>query len=546
MKKAIPLGIMSYKEAIENDYYVVDKTLMIEDFLTRKNKVTLVTRPRRFGKTLNMSMMSEFFDITKDSKELFKNTKIMKTKYASYINQYPTILISFANAKGNMNNLVKEIKLQLRNEYDRYDYIFTDLTTFEKEEYDDIIHQGLKLSDNTIDNISNVLSFLMKILEKYYQKKVMVFIDEYDTPFIEAHTGGFYDSIKSSLASLLHNALKSSTSLQYGMMTGIQRVAKENIFSDLNNLSVCTVRDKQYDRYFGFTEKETRELLEYYGLELNDKVKEMYDGYHIGEQNIYNPWSIVKYAETQELIPYWLNTSANKMIKSALEKTSRGFQEEYEELILKGKVDTWVQMETSFFEASSTESLWGLFVNAGYLTIEKMIEETDGYCTIRIPNQEVQKEFKTLTSYHLKVTENELSRMFQSLIYGKEKVFKQKYKDIIMELPSYHDLKDENNYHMMMLGMSAYLKNEYEIKSNRESGKGRSDIILKAKKEMIPSYIMEFKYTKEENRELIGLAKEAIEQIESNCYGRGIEGKVIYIGLAHRKKDCEIIWQERK
>lgn len=179
------------------------------------------------------------------------------------------------------------------------------------------------------------------------------------------------------------------------------------------------------------------------------------------------------------------------------------------------------------------------------MTIDKVIDESNGYYTIRIPNQEVQKEFKSLTSYHLKITENELSRLFQSLIYEKENMFHQKYKDILLNLPSYHDLKDENSYHMMMLGMSAYLQSEYEINSNRESGNGRSDIILKAKKEHLPSYILEFKYTKDENTDLIQLAKEAIEQIIRNHYDVGIAGKVIYIGLAHRKKECEIIWQKK-
>ena len=196
MKKPLPIGVADYRRLREDGYYFVDKSLMIQDLLEKKTIVTLITRPRRFGKTLNMSMFSEFFDITKDSRDIFADTKIMRTSYASYMNQYPTIYVSFANAKGSLQDIAKEIKLQLRNEYDRYAHVFSDLGIFDREEYEDIIYHSLRLSDRTLDNISNVFSFLMKMLEKYYGKKVMVFIDEYDTPFIEAHVNGFYEKIR--------------------------------------------------------------------------------------------------------------------------------------------------------------------------------------------------------------------------------------------------------------------------------------------------------------------------------------------------------------
>lgn len=264
--------------------------MMIYDFLMRKSTVTLITRPRRFGKTINMSMMSSFFDITKDSKEIFKDTKIVETEYISEMNQYPTIFISFANAKNDKWNVVKEIKLQLRKEYDRYAHVFEQkMTVFEQNEYESLVQGLMTKNDGILDNIIDALSFLMERLEKYYHKKVMVFIDEYDTPFIEAHVGGYYEELRGGLSSQLHNALKTSTSLHYAMMTGIQRVAKENIFSDLNNLVVCTVKDPEYSKYFGFTEEETKQTLEYYDLSFNDEVKSMYDGYHFGEHDIYNP-----------------------------------------------------------------------------------------------------------------------------------------------------------------------------------------------------------------------------------------------------------------
>ncbi|MBD9122536.1 AAA family ATPase [Catenibacterium faecis] len=543
MRKAIPLGVVDYETLKNQNYFFIDKSMMIYDFLMRKSTVTLITRPRRFGKTINMSMMSSFFDITKDSKEIFKDTKIIETEYISEMNQYPTIFISFANAKNDKWNVVKEIKLQLRKEYDRYAHVFEQkMTVFEQNEYESLVQGLMTKNDGILDNIIDALSFLMERLEKYYHKKVMVFIDEYDTPFIEAHVGGYYEELRGGLSSLLHNALKTSTSLHYAMMTGIQRVAKENIFSDLNNLVVCTVKDPEYSQYFGFTEEETKQTLEYYDLSLNDEVKSMYDGYHFGEHDIYNPWSILNYASRKVLEPYWVNTSSNTMIKKAISSSDEAFERGYEELIRNGKLETTVKMDTSFFEVNNTENLWGLLVNAGYLTLHKTISIQDSLYIIKIPNQEVQLEFRKLTAYHLKATETDLTVLFNSLKCCRKEDFEDRYRKILLTLPSYHDLKDENSYHMMLLGMCAWLSNEYEVISNREVGKGRCDIILKSKKSQI-SYILEFKYTNDSSVDLKQLAKSAIDQIDSRRYDSELSGTVIHIGLAHYQKNVEIEWQ---
>ena len=543
MRKAIPLGVVDYETLKNQNYFFIDKSMMIYDFLMRKSTVTLITRPRRFGKTINMSMMSSFFDITKDSKEIFKDTKIVETEYISEMNQYPTIFISFANAKNDKWNVVKEIKLQLRKEYDRYAHVFEQkMTVFEQNEYESLVQELMTKNDGLLDNIIDALSFLMERLEKYYHKKVMVFIDEYDTPFIEAHVGGYYEELRGGLSSLLHNALKTSTSLYYAMMTGIQRVGKENIFSDLNNLVVCTVKDPEYSQYFGFTEEETKQTLEYYDLSLNDEVKSMYDGYHFGEHDIYNPWSILNYASRKVLEPYWVNTSSNTMIKKAISSSDEAFERGYEELIRNGELETTVKMDTSFFEVNNTENLWGLLVNAGYLTLHKTISIQDSLYIIKIPNQEVQLEFRKLTAYHLKATETDLTVLFNSLKRCKIEDFEDRYRKILLTLPSYHDLKDENSYHMMLLGMCAWLSSEYEVISNREVGKGRCDIILKSKKNQI-SYILEFKYTNDSSVDLKQLAKSAIDQINSRRYDSELSGTVIRIGLAHYQKNVEIEWQ---
>lgn len=546
--KKIPTGIKSFRKLREENYYFVDKTLMIKDFLERGSEVTLITRPRRFGKTINMSMMSEFFDITKDSKEIFKGTKIMDTPYASELNQYPTIFISFADAKENKETIVKFIKNQFQLEYSRYNYIFKDMDEYEENDYR-IINEGTKNNQNgTLQDIEKALFFLMRRLKKYYGKDVVLFIDEYDTPFIEAKTGNFYQEIKGSLATLLRSSLKNSDDLKYAMLTGIQRVAKENIFSDLNNLVVFDVTDQRYASYFGFTNNETQELLEYYGLELNDEVKKMYDGYHIGNQDIYNPWSLLNYADTQKLISFWVNTSANSMIKNALKQADYTFKNQYDKLIKESKLDTYVSMQTSFFEEANNSTLWGLFVNAGYLTVTKEINLLKGKYRIEIPNEEVKQEFIKLTEYQLGLSSGTLDTVTESLVNEDQETFLENYQEILM-IPSYHDLEKENSYHMMMLGMCLCLNKDYEIISNRKVGKGRDDLILKAKDEKRTSFVLEFKYLKEDKKALEEaldeLSNKAIQQIKENKYDYGLKGKVIYIGLAHHGKNVSVKWENK-
>ena len=549
MKKRIPLGQKSYEKLKAGNYYVVDKSLMISEFLKEKNAVTLITRPRRFGKTLNMSMMAEFFDITKDSKELYKDTKIMNTAYASEMNQHPTIFISFANVIGNKQMMINNIQQILAELYQKNNDVFKDLDEYDLPFFENI-KRNFSMPDKTdLNGLDNALSFLMKQMERYYRKKVMIFIDEYDTPFIEAHINGFYNEIRENLSSMLHQALKSSNSLQYAMLTGIQRVAKENLFSDLNNLVVCTVADENYSQYFGFTESEVKELLEYYDLELNDRVKSMYNGYRFGNLQIYNPWSILGYVSEGKLKSYWVNTSSNSMIKQAMKRADEVFNDGYEKLVENGELETRVRMETSFFEANTTASLWGLLINAGYLTIDKMISFDQNKYILRIPNHEVQKEFQDLTSYYLKASDTELSDLFDALIDEEQKSFEIRYQKLLMTLPSYHDLKDENSYHVLFLGMCAWLSKDYKIISNREEGKGRCDIILQAKDENKTSFVLEFKYIgsdSEASQERLQIAaKQAVDQIRDKQYDIEIDGKVVYIGLAHHGKDAAIEWQEK-
>lgn len=547
MKKII-LGTNRFSKLIREDGCFVDKTLMIKDFLERKKQVTIITRPRLFGKTINITMMSEFFDNTKDSKKLFKGTKIMDTSYASEINQYPTLFFSFSNARSNKKTIISEIRSQIINEWTKYDFVFTDLNKDEKIKYEACQHVLINWKDDDFIGITDVISFLIERLEIYYGKKVMLFIDEYDTPFIVAYRENFYDEIEEGITHLFMSILNKSSSLKYAMLIGIQIFANESIFSKLDNVIVCDVSNQIYAPYFGFDEKETKQLLEYYHLEFNEEVKEVYDGYCIGNIGIYNTWSILNYVNSKELRPFWINTALNKMLKDFFNKSDDNFKKQYEQLIANGYLETRVTLQTSFYEVANTSNLWGLFVNAGYLTVDEIIDIADNYCRIRIPNNEVKTEFRSLTEYYLSLYEGQLNQLSHFLINEQFDEFSKYYQHILM-LPSYHDLNNENSYHMMMLGMCLCLSDNYKIISNREEGKGRCDIIIQAHDEKKTSFIIEFKYFKEDKKDfekaLDKLSNEAIQQIKDRKYDYDLKGKVIYIGLAHHGKDVMMKWEEK-
>lgn len=376
----------------------------------------------------------------------------------------------------------------------------------------------------------------MKQIHLYYNKQIMVFIDEYDTPFIEAYANGFYENVKIGLNNIYQNTLKDNNSLNYALLTGIQRVAKENIFSGLNNLEVHDVSSHFYDEYFGFCEDEVKEMMAYYKLEFNDEIKDMYDGYCIGNQHIYNPWSILSYIKHKELKPYWINTSTNHLLRSLLKNANSRFKEEYHDLIINGHLNTAVNLSSSFYEMNNNSSLWGLFVSAGYLTL-------DSKKGLRIPNKEVVDEFKSITTSYLNIEDVDTKNFIKGIINKDKELFIKAYKNML-KIPSFYDLSSENSYHMFLLGISIWLKGDYEIISNKEEGKGRCNLILKSRK-ALPNYIFEFKYSKSE-KNLDSLAKQAINQIKEREYDYNLGDEVVYVGLAHYKKEVKIIWQEGK
>lgn len=546
--RRLAIGTQDFRKLRERKAYYVDKTLMIEEFLESWYEVTLITRPRRFGKTLNMSMLAEFLDCTKDSGDLFADTRISDSYVMQELNGHPVIFLSFLNVKGDCAEMMlNQLGATLKEEYKRYSGIINDgtLPDVQRDEFNHIYKSLWPVKDRKEAEgyIVNSINCLCRILESYYGKKVYLLLDEYDTPFISANAKGYYSEMRDVLAEMLSSSLKGNPALERAVLTGIQRVAKENIFSDLNNLIVCTVKDPEYSDCFGFTEEETEALLEYCGVEFTDDIRTMYDGYLFGTTEVYNPWSISCYAARKKLEPYWVNTSENSIIKNALAQRGETFSQKYNELIEKGTADTEIELLVSYYEEPDDASLWGLLLNAGMVTTQEKVEEE--IYKLRIPNYEVREAFRELTAFCLKLEESHISQMLRYLRTEAMEKFAEQYQRILLKLPSYHDLKSENSYHMMMLGMCAFMYQHYEVRSNRESGTGRSDILLYAKKPELPHMILEFKYTKDESQDLAELAQEAVDQIKDKKYDVEMTGTVYYIGLAHYGKNAEVKWEKR-
>lgn len=545
--RRLAIGTQDFRKLRERKAYYVDKTLMIEEFLESWYEVTLITRPRRFGKTLNMSMLAEFLDCTKESGDLFAGTKISGSYAMQEMNGHPVIFLSFLNVKGERaERMLDQLGATIKEEYKRFYGIINDgtLPEAQREEFNHIYENLWPVKDRKEAEgyFVNSITSLCRVLESYYGKKVYLLLDEYDTPFISANAKGYYAEVRDILAEMLSTSLKGNPALERAVLTGIQRVAKENIFSDLNNLIVCTVKDPEYSECFGFTEEETEALLEYCGVEFTDEVRTMYDGYQFGETEVYNPWSVSCYAARKKLEPYWVNTSENSIIKDAFSQRGESFAQKYNELIEKGTTDTEVELLVSYYEEQDDASLWGLLLNAGMVTIREKVEK--GIYKLRIPNYEVREAFRELTAFCLKLEEGHISEMLRCLRMEALERFTEQYKRILLTLPSYHDLKNENSYHMMMLGMCAFMYQYYDVKSNRESGLGRSDIFIYAKNPKHPHMILEFKYTRDESQDLGELAQEAVDQIKKRKYDAEMTGTVYYIGLAHFGKQAEVKWEK--
>lgn len=396
-RKSLPIGNDNFRKVRENDSYYVDKTLMIKDFLEMQDEVALVARPRRFGKTLNMTMLREFFDITKDSRAIFDGLAIMDTEYASQINSKPVIYFTFKNCKGTtIEELTAQLKLAMQEEYSYYERIFhgkSDMDSYASKRFYES-YQSLMDQKTSYIYLSSALLDLTRAVCNFYKIQPILLIDEYDQPIMSSYEYNYHLQLGAFFSNFYGSAMKGNPSLGQALITGVQRVAKESIFSQFNNPQVYTVVDREYAPYFGLNEEETSTLLKAYGLSLSKEVRSMYDGYRIGGIDMYNPWSIINYAKKGRLDNYWVKTSANFLVKIALKEADRNFWNIFEQLVDGQERLIYITLDTSFAERASSYSLWGLLVNAGYLTVTKWMDAET--CVVKIPNGEVMSEFQTL------------------------------------------------------------------------------------------------------------------------------------------------------
>lgn len=539
MKRILPIGNDQFRDVRERGAYYVDKTLMIRDFIEYGNLVALITRPRRFGKTINVTMLRDFFDITQDSRDIFQGLAIMDTEYGALINSRPVICLTFKDCSGRTPDVLRaRFNTVIAKEYEKYAGIFAGKVDtegfYERIFYRDL--ENLNYSRASFTELSSMVENLMRLVKKFYDKAPLLLLDEYDQPILSSYENGYHDELGDFFSVFYGSALKGNEDLWMALLTGIQRVAKESIFSKLNNIRVYTVLDERYSEYFGLTERETVALLENYGLKLNAVVKNKYDGYHIGRQEMYNPWSVLNYADSGVLRNYWVNTSTNYLIHEALKGASGYFMKSFETLLSQGIVETAVTLETSFIEQQNDYSLWGLLVNSGYLTVVEAEDEL--LMKLRIPNEEVASEFQKMVAEYSHIQNSDLEQMFKSLMKQELDTFMELYSRIVLECTSYYDSL-ENAYHMLFLGMCVSLRGLYRVTSNRESGLGRSDITLEAKRKEDVHVIVEFK----QGEEIEALKEEALKQILDHKYYAGLTGQVLCIGLAHNKKQCAMAYE---
>ena len=544
MQKSIGIGVENFKEVINENCYYVDKTKYIEDILKDKSKIKLFTRPRRFGKTLNMSTLKFFFDIhNKDeNRKLFSGLDIEKSPYFSEQGQYPVVFISLKGIKNNSwKDALFNIKSLLRELYEEFSFIKNSLSSSEQDEFDKI---WFKKDDGEYEN---ALKNLTTYLYKYYKKEVILLIDEYDSPLISAYKYQYYEEASTFFKIFYGEALKTNPYLKMGIMTGIIRVVKAGIFSDLNNLKVYSILDDFYSDFFGFTQNEVEETLKYFGIEYEiSQVKTWYDGYKFGNSDIYNPWSILNFLSDRKIRPYWIDTSDNFLIKDILKNVDIDTMDTLQKLFLGENVKVSINGYSDLSSLLEQLDLWEFLLFSGYLTInEKVGEDYVDIYSLRIPNREVREFFKK-KFIDAKFSESLFRKAMEALTNLKFNSFEKYLRDILLKSTSYHDTKNEDFYHSLVLGMMFYLDNQYYVKSNEESGLGRYDVIAEPKNKNNRGFILEFKIIDNE-KDLEKTSQKAIEQIIEKKYdttlkNRGIKD-ITLVGIAFFGKLVKISYK---
>lgn len=546
--KSLPIGVSDFKLATTG-YYYVDKTLMIRDFLDKKPMVSLFTRPRRFGKTLNMDMLRVFFEKTnEDTSVYFKDKQIWQCGdyYTKHQGQYPVIFLTFKDVKSmTWEETFQKIRRLISLEFIRHNELETSsvLTSYEKEQYH-------LLAGDTGDEVDCQmgLQLLSLLLHKHYGRECIIIIDEYDTPIQQGHTCNFYPEIVNFMRNFFSGGLKDNPHLAFGFLTGILRVAKESIFSGMNNLKTYSILDDGYSSYFGFTEKEVKDMLRYYGEDDKyNELSEWYDGYRFGNTEIFNPWSVINYI-SDNCFPkaFWQSTGSNEIIGEIIQTATPEITKDLYKLLCGEKIAAYIDTGVIYPEVQNNPySIYSFLLVAGYLKVANIYPQSDGnfMCDVAIPNKEItfvyEKEVLNRTN------QNSLAISISQAIFSKDtQKLQSLLEDFMVKNISSIDGANEGFYHGMMLGLCAILGNRYKIRSNRESGLGRFDIQLMPLAKGMPGFIFEFKHTKDEHTDLSALADSALQQIEAKKYDTELRDNgvnlIISIGIAFRGKSAVV------
>lgn len=554
MVKPLPIGITDYIRA-QSEYYYVDKTLFIKEFLDQKPLISLFTRPRRFGKTLNMDMIRVFFEKTdEDTSKYFVDKKIWKCgkKYQEHQGKYPVIFLTFKDVKFNSwEDTIGKIKELIQEEYGRHIELETStkLGQYEKDYFHRVLNSSLSIVE-----LSSSLERLSKMLASHYGTAPIIIIDEYDAPIQEGYSKDFYDEIVSFMRNLFSGAFKDNKNLSFGFLTGILRIAQESIFSGLNNLSVYSVLDEEFDRFFGFTIEEIRDMLLYYGIsEKENELKEWYDGYLFGTKEIFNPWSVINYIQ-RKCVPqaYWVNTSSNEVLTDVLSVATDDTKEKLYALLRNEKVIARINQNLVYrLLTEDPANIFSLLLVTGYLKTTKKELQIDGtyLCEVAIPNREISTVYKNEILSHLfktgQISRSTSDKIAESLYLCDEKKLLNALSEYLDKSISFYDGGAEGFYHGLMLGLISLMDNEYKIKSNRESGDGRYDISLFPRERKYPGIIMELKWQREiDEKQLDVLADKALSQIISSRYDTELKedgvDSIIMFGIAFSGKEVKV------
>lgn len=552
--KSLPIGISDYARA-QSQYYYVDKTLMIKEFLDQKPLVSLFTRPRRFGKTLNMDMLRVFFEISEeDTSKYFIGTNIWKCgkTYRDHQGKYPVIFLTFKDVKFDFWSVtLDKIRELLQAEFGRHQILLDSdkLAQYEKEYFSRIL-------DGTASEVdlTSALEKLSQMLRKHYDIAPIIIIDEYDTPIQEGYSKDFYDEIIGFMRNFFSGAFKDNKNLSYGFLTGILRIAQESIFSGLNNLNVNSIMDCDYDKFFGFTQQEVHDMLAYYNaLDKEEELKDWYNGYIFGNEEIYNPWSVINYV-SKNCIPqaYWVNTGKNEILDDVLKVATDDISEHLHALLQGESVVARIDQNVVYRELSEDPgNIYSLLLVAGYLKTAKKELQPDGsyLCEVSIPNREIAAVYKSEILSHLlqigAITRTTANKIAESLYIGDSAKLQKAIAEYMDKSISFYDGGSEGFYHGLILGLIALMDNQYKIKSNRESGNGRYDICLFPKTSKYPGIIMEFKWGSNlDNDKLDKLAKDALNQIDKKHYASemielGVTD-ILKVGIAFSGKNLKI------